>query len=135
MSRFLQHLEIGSRLSASGITQTVRNTRVDYDNKTGDPIFTNGFVGYSVTQILVPTTQRWAIELYTDLGTGGEVRVGGLTGIGTTTSGFVPLEQWAGTTQAYFTGFPRISTIDVVGSSTAVGTSFGVVLTIAAGNP
>lgn len=111
----------------SGITQTRRSTLLGpmFDFKTNAVVFDSGCMGFSVTSFSATGVPSWAVEVYSNVG-GAFLMIGGATGIGSTTSGFVNLQRLNGTTAHQFLGIPRPDRLDIVGSSTTVGSTFSI---------
>ena len=136
MSNVIGTVSIGGTSPlADGITQTTRdNAIVGIQDKTNDVMFVAGVMGVSVTRLDDPTTQSWAVEVRSNIGGLNQV-IAGVTAIGTTTAVLIPILQ--GTTQSVsgHIGIPRPTTVDIVGSSTAVGLTFGCIVTMNLYNP
>lgn len=128
----------GTSPLTTGITQTSRDNAITgINSKTTDILFQNAVMGVSVTRFDETDTQSWAIEVRSAIG-GFNFQVAGVTGIGSTTSALMPIytpQDTVGTTGTEWVGIPRPTTVDVVGSSTAVGTTFGCVITMHLYNP
>lgn len=137
MSNVREVLTVGGATPLTGgITQTTRNYELPGTKaKTNDLIFTEAVFGISVTHIQVPTSQRWAAEVYSTV-PGHKLLIAGVTGIGTTTSTLIGISQFVGASAGAvgLNGIPMPTSVDIIGSSTAVGTTFGCVVTLALHN-
>lgn len=114
-------------VTITGITQTTSGRTFSgmFQNAVAYP---SGIFGYSVTSYTTVNGSNWAIDLFTKV-TGTTLKIAGVTGIGSTTSGIIPINLLAGTTTSNFIGIPLPDQINVIGSSTGVGSTFSVVVT------
>lgn len=131
---YSETIQFGSAAAATGFTHSVNCTTLSIAKVTSDYIFTNAIAGYSVLQAQAGGgAPRWGIGINARLG-GIEQQVAGVTGIGGLSRGLIPFEVSLGTTLQQFIGAPRPSSLSIIGLSTGVGTSFGVVVTLTYGN-
>ena len=120
----------GTTPTVSGITQTTRAYTVPVVKaKTTDLMFENGIFGVSVTSFSQTGVPSWAVEVRSNVG-GFEYAIAGVTGIRGVSAMLIPIFSPNGTTRTDFIGIPCPTSIDVVGSSTTVGATFGCVVTL-----